>query len=163
MGYASYSLELKKSMVKRFLNDPEHKIGCFSRENGVPESVLRDWIRQSELGILGIMKRTKYLKNWTLSDKFSAILKYEKMSEEEQGKWLRLHGLKLEKIDVWKEELASSLNTLDDKGKNAVENKKIKELEKELSLKDKALAEVSALLFAKKKLEAIFGENSEDK
>ncbi len=163
MGHMNYSIELKRALVKRFLSEPENQIGHFSRENGVPESCLRDWIRQSELGILGVMKRTKYVQNWTFSDKFLAILEYEKLSEEEQGKWLRLRGLKSEKIETWKQELSSMLNQLENQGKNAFENKKIKNLEKELSLKDKALAEVSALLFAKKKLEAIFGENSEDK
>ncbi|MBC2579673.1 hypothetical protein [Clostridium sp. DJ247] len=42
------------------------------------------------------------------------------------------------------------------------EKKKTKELSKELRIKDKALAETTALLVLRKKLNAIFGEQEED-
>lgn len=150
-------------MVARYLNDPENKIGLFSRENGIPESSLRSWIREAECGILGGMDKPKHYRYWTLTEKFSAIIDYEKLPESEQGKWLRKHGILKERIDEWKKELQTSLSIQDDKKKkNSPENQKIKKLEKELERKDKALAEASALLFAKKKLDTIFGENEEE-
>lgn len=162
MEYTNYSLKLKQVMVSKFLSNSEHKIGRFSRENGIPESSLRYWLRQSEMGILGSMEKPKHFKYFTLSEKFNFILEYEKLSGEEQGKWLRQNGLKKFKLEQWKKELTNSLDSLDDKGKKRTENKKIKKLEKELEKKDKALAEASAILFAKKKLEAYFGVEDED-
>ncbi len=162
MEYTNYSLKLKQVMVAKFLNDPENKIGRFSRENGIPESSLRYWLRQSEMGILGSMEKPKHFTNFTLSEKFNCVLEYEKLSEQEQGKWLRKNGLKRFKLEQWKKELSKSLESFDDKGKNKAENKQIKKLEKELEKKDKALAEASAILFAKKKLETYFTGREED-
>lgn len=163
MGINIYPIELKKSMVSRFLSDPKQGIVEFSRENGISRSSLRDWIRKSEMGILDDMGKTNHFKYQTLSDKFSAILEYEKQSEEDKGKWLRLNGLKAERLEVWKKELSSSLNTLDDKSLKKAENQQIKKLERELARKDKALAEASTLLLLKKKLESIYGLEDEEK
>lgn len=162
MEYTNYSLKLKQVMVAKFLNNSENKIGKFSRENGIPESSLRYWLRQSEMGILGSMEKPRHFKYFNLSEKFNSILEFEKLSEEEQGKWLRKNGLKKLKLEQWKKELSANLDNLDDKGKNKAINKRIKKLEKELEKKDKALAEASAILFAKKKLEVYFGAEGED-
>jgi transposase len=163
MGQNKYSIALKKTMVARFLEEPEKKIGDFSRENGVPESCLRNWIRESESGILDGMNKPKHYRYWTLEEKFSAILEFEKLSNEERGKWLRKHGMKIERIKLWQDEIYTNLKALNEKGLSSLDNKKIDELKKELDRKNKALAEASALLFTKKKLEAIFGENKEEK
>ena len=48
------------------------------------------------------------------------------------------------------------------KTKNKVEAKQIKKLEKELRLKDKALAETAALLVLKKKVQEIWGDEDEN-
>jgi len=150
-------------MVDRFLENPDYKIGAFSRNNGIPESCLRDWIRESECGILDGMNKPKHYRYWTLSEKYSAILDYEKLPEKEKGKWLRKHGIKKERLKLWQDEIFSNLQSLNDKEKKMSENKKITELKKELDRKDKALAEASALLFTKKKVDMIFGENKEDR
>ncbi len=145
-----YPIKIKQAMVSRFLSDPEYQIGKFSSENGIPESCLRNWIREAECGILGDMKKPKHFKYWNLSEKFSAILEYEQLSKDQHGKWLRMHGMKAERIKQWKDELSTNLEAQDQKGKEPEENKKIKLLEKELKRKNDALAEASALLFAKK-------------
>ena len=80
---------------------------------------------------------------WTLSEKYSAILDYEKLPEKEKGKWLRKHGIKKERLKLWQDEIFSNLQSLNDKEKKMSENKKITELKKELDRKDKALAEAS--------------------
>lgn len=162
MAYTNYSVRLKEVMVAKFLGGSDTRIGKFSRENGIPESSLRYWLRQSEMGILGSMDKPKHFSNFTLSEKFALVLEYERLSEEERGNWLRKKGLKSFKLEQWKKELSTSLDVLDDKSKKRLENTKIKQLEKELQKKDKALAEASAILFAKKKLEAYFGVEEED-
>lgn len=163
MGQDKYSIILKKTMVGRFLKEPEKKIGEFSRENGIPESCLRNWIRESESGILEDMNKPKHFRYWKLEEKFSAILEFEKLSEEEKGKWLRKHGMKLERVKLWQDEIYTNLKSLNEKKISSSENKRIEELKKELDRKNKALAEASALLFTKKKIDSIFGENKEEK
>lgn len=161
MKYGKYPTEFKKRTVARYLEDPTNQIGHFSRDNGIPESSLREWIRQSENGTLGVMTKKKYAKTWTLAEKFEAIQEYEKLDEQEKGKWLRRNGVSNHRIERWKEEILEGLTQLSVKP-TSQEKKKIKALEKEIDRKDKALAEASALLFAKKKLDAIYGEGAEE-
>jgi transposase len=161
MKYGRYPIELKKSMVSRFLLDPEAQIGEFSRENGIPESCLRDWIRQSENGTLETMSSKKYVKTWSLSDKFEALQKFDNLDEIERGKWLRKNGVTAARLDQFRHEIKESLNSLS-KEPSKKDLNKIKALEKELARKESALAEASALLFAKKKLDAFFGDQVEE-
>jgi len=162
MARGKYPIAIKQAMVTRFLKDPESKINEFSKENGVPETCLRDWIREAQAGILGDMNKPKHHKYWKLEEKFKAIIEYEKLTEQEKGKWLRRHALKHEYLKVWEKELKEELSILNKKPTNG-ERKEIQALKKELRRKDKALAEASALLLLKKKADIIFGENGEDK
>jgi hypothetical protein len=72
---------------------------------------------------------------------------------------LRRHGLHSAEIEQWKQELTEQL-TGPSRSERSEENK-IKfaniRLEKEINRKDKALAEVSALLILQKKVSALLG------
>jgi hypothetical protein len=48
------------------------------------------------------------------------------------------------------------------RSKKKTETKRVRELEKELRRKDKALAETAALLVLKKKVQAIWGDEDDD-
>lgn len=140
-----YPLEFKKQAVAKFLSNPENQIGAFCEDLGIPPSNLRDWMKQMERGTLGCMKAQT--KSWTIAQKHNALEEYRNLSEEEQGKWLRSNGMTTERIESWKKEIQDTLLGTEKKTSESV---KIKQLEKELTRKDKALAEASAILFAKK-------------
>ena len=78
------------------------------------------------------------------------------MPEKETGYWLRKNGLKSEHLKIWEKEILKM--TTSTQYKNEIKNLKKQnfELEKELKTKDKALAEVTALLVLKKKANALF-------
>ena len=95
--------------------------------------------------------------DWTAEEKLNAILEYEKLNEEERGKYLRERGLHSIHIERWKEAIIEGLKSSKLNKKDSRE-KRIKELEKELRRKDKALAETAALLVLKKKAQDIWGE-----
>jgi len=98
--------------------------------------------------------------DWTAEEKLNAILEYEKLNDEERGKYLRERGLHSIHIERWKEEIIKELKS-SKLNKKDLRDKKIKELEKELRRKDKALAETAALLVLKKKAQDIWGEPGE--
>lgn len=159
MARGNYAFALKQAMVKRYLLDPENRIGVFSKENGIPESCLRNWIREAEAGILHVMSKKKDKRYWDLNKKLQMLLEYGRISDEvEKGKWLRKSGLKSEHIEAWKNEIENALKKKPSKEENA----KIKQLEKDINKKDKALAEVTALLVMKKKAQAIWGTEDEE-
>ena len=80
-------------------------------------------------------------------------MKYQTLTDEDQGEWLRKNGIHSDHIEKWKEEIFDAMNQ---NNKDKQEIKKLKEenkqLQRELNKKDKALAEVTALLALKKKL-----------
>lgn len=70
---------------------------------------------------------------------------------------MRERGLHSIHIERWKEAIIEGLKS-SKLNKKDLRDKKIKELEKELRRKDKALAETAALLVLKKKAQDIWGD-----
>ena len=90
-----------------------------------------------------------------------------KLSETELSKYCRENGLYVEQVKNWRASCIAS-NNGNKKNNEELEielieeKKKTKELSKDLRMKEKALAETTALLVLRKKLNAIFGEDKED-
>ena len=87
------------------------------------------------------------------------------LSEEDLGAFLRSNGLHEAQLEEWRQKIEdAALGALGKpkKGRKSPETKRVRELERELHRKDKALAEVTALLALKKKLEILFGEGEDD-
>lgn len=160
-----YSEGLKKAMVEKLLLPDSIGITALSRESGIPRRTLFDWRKKycSDKGCdINIKSRSGRPQDWPLSQKFEAVLESASLKDVELGKWLRMEGLHSEHLEIWKEEIKDMTkdNKKNEEFKNA--KKRIKELEKDLRLKEKALAEASALLLLKKKADAILGKDEED-
>jgi hypothetical protein len=101
-------------------------------------------------------------RDWRTEERLQAIIEYEKLDEEKRGEYLRRVGLHDATIALWKEEMVSAYESIKNGKKRSDPNKKrIKELEKELRRKDKALAETAALLALKKKAQEIWGDGED--
>jgi hypothetical protein len=89
------------------------------------------------------------------------VLEAKRLSGSELGEFLRRRGLHEEQLRQWQETAdAAALESLRGRkatGKSA-EAKRVKELERELRRKEKALAEAAALLVLRKKAEALWGD-----
>lgn len=159
---AKYPLIFKQATVKRFLANPEMGIKKFSEENGLPSSCVGEWIVLAENGKLNENSEGRKRNAKTLLQKYDAILEYKILPPEEQRIWLRTNGISLTLIKRWEEEVRVGLGQFKRDG-NKVDNERIKQLEKDLQKKDKALAEVTATLVAKKKLEILLNTLEEEK
>ena len=109
------------------------------------------------------MKNKRRPQNWSAEEKFQAVFTYEGLSEEERGKYLREHGLYSVDIERWREEMTAVLKKKRKSGKGDPKDRRIKQLESELRRKEKALAEAAALLVLKKKADAIWGDDEDEK
>ena len=103
---------------------------------------------------------------WTSKDKFAAVMESAAMSEAEIAEYCRQRGLYPEQLTAWRAacEQANDWNRASEKQLRVVtrtDRKKMRQLEKELARKEKALAEAAALLVLRKKLNAMF-EDPED-
>ena len=106
-------------------------------------------------------------KGWSPADKFAAVLKTAALNESERSVYCRQRSLYPNQIKQWRMacEQANDWDRaqnkrLQDNTRNA--DKKIKELQKDLIRKEKALAETAALLVLRKKAQAIWGESEDE-
>ncbi|MCO4784274.1 MAG: hypothetical protein KC646_18270 [Candidatus Cloacimonetes bacterium] len=153
-----YSMETKRNIVRKFLSQKEYGILAFSKQENIPESTVRGWIKLPQLNNPSSALKT--------TERFQLLLEYLELDEADKGLFLRKHGIYSHQIEEWKSEFTDNLKSTnrmtEDKTQRAKDKARIKELEKELRRKDKALAEVSALLILKKKADLLFQETDEE-
>ena len=149
-----YSEGFKRSIVRRLILPDAPSVSEISKETGVSIQTLYNWISSLKESIeMSDYQRTP--EEWTLPEKHQAIMEYTALSPEEQGEWLRRQGLYSGHITLWKKEIQEALTGIHQpvtQQEQQEAKKQIKAFEKELNRKDKALAEMSALLVLKKKL-----------
>ena len=85
------------------------------------------------------------------------------MNQAARSVWCREHGVYPTELETWKQDAIGGLGEPRETESAAAkqERRRIKELERELHRKDKALAETAALLVLSKKLQAIFHEGED--
>ena len=103
----------------------------------------------------------KQSKDLTPKEKIELVIAYFALDEAERGGWLRQHGLHSHQIEQWQKQMAQGLETKKDPAR-ASDKQKIKELERQLARKEKALAEAAALLVLKKKADALWGSEEDE-
>src|SRR5947209_7410829 len=107
--------------------------------------------------------RARGSKRWTATARLEAVIATAAMDEASRNAWCREQGLYPAELDGWKQDAIAGLG--EPRAASVVEarqdRRRLKELERELHRKDKALAETAALLVLTKKLSAVF-RNGED-
>ena len=83
------------------------------------------------------------------------------LSADEVGAFLRQQGLHQEHLVEWRAALELALAEGGER-RPSKEAKRIKELERDLARKDKALAETAALLVLKKKMDLLWAAEGDD-
>jgi hypothetical protein len=116
-------------------------------------------------GSIKLKSKEKRPKDWTAEERISAIMETGCMTEEDRTAWCRKKGIFIHNLDQWKKDAISAIIPKPNK-EESEEHKNLKKeivaLKKDLSRKDKALAETAALLILKKKAQEIWGEPEED-
>lgn len=138
---------------------------------GIPQSTLSRWLLGSgtstvaELatpcaqGFENIMT-SRRPRDWPAEEKLKTVIEAESLCAEELGAFLRRKGLHEAQLQEWRTIILAGLRGQPARpsANASAEGRRIRELEKELDRKDKALAETAALLVLKKKARAIWGD-----
>jgi len=151
-----YRENFKKAMVQKLFMPGGPSVLTLSREIGVSEQSLYNWKAKYQNTGSGQAQRSP--RQWTHEDKYEALLEAARLTGEELGKWLREKGLRSEHIEIWRQEMKKNLNQQKKDEEIRELKKKNKDLERELRRKDKALAEMSALVVLKKKVDVLWGD-----
>ena len=138
-----------------------------SEELGVGTTTVHKWRQKlREEGLLHPEDIEERNNDFTAEQIFSFVIETATMSEHELSAYCREKGLYVEQVKTWR---AISIQAHQPQKeikykqdiKRRADRKRIKELEKELARKDKALAETAALLVLREKFNALW-ENSEE-
>ena len=162
-----YPRERKEAVLKKMLPPHNRPITQLAREEGISEATLYLWrtAARKEGRLLPDGDTTPT--GWSASDKFAAVLETAGLNEIELSTWCRERGLYPEHISQWREacEHANDWDRTQNQRMKAArkeDDKRIRQLERELRQKEKALAETAALLVLRKKADAIWGEPEDE-
>lgn len=131
-----------------------------ARVLGVSSWSLYQWTKR--YGNDEVMIKNRRPADRSVQEKLKVVIEYEGLEGNQQGEYLRREGLHSDHIAAWKKSMEAGLEfggggNQATRTERAQDKRKIKELEKELHRKDRALAETTALLVLKKKADLIWG------
>jgi len=160
MGYPK---ERKESVLKKMLPPQNKSISALAREEGISEATLYGWRKAARVTGRLMPEGDRTPTGWTSADRFAAVVESVVMNEAELSTYCRQRGLYPEQIKQWRQacEQANDWDRSQNKRLQDVrktDQQRIKHLERELSRKERALAETAALLVLRKKAQAIWGE-----
>lgn len=160
------SEEFKKAAVQKLHNRGSRRVMDIADEVGVNAVTLHNWSKRYAINTL-MKKSERRPQDWSAIEKFNAVMEFDRLSEKEQGEFLRQQGLHSDHIESWKRSMQASLetggvNTAESRAEQAQDKQKIKDLERDLCRKEKALAETAALLVLKKKADSIWGTGEDE-
>jgi transposase-like protein len=124
---------------------------------------LRNWRQVARDKGLIVPGNAKTSDQWSSTDKFNAVMETAPLSEVEISQYCRIKGIYPEQIQQWREAClnANALADLKPSAEKTAEQRRIKELERQLIRADAGCAEAVALLELRKKANAIWGKDKE--
>jgi transposase len=156
---ARYGKEFKDRAVARLLPPESAAITAVSQEIGVSVATLERWRADA----LSMPARERA---WTAAARLQAVIATAAMDEAQRSVWCREQGVYPTELQQWKENATAALSEIPEERASPQETrdarKRVKELERDLRRKEKALVETTALLVLSKQLQAIFQRGEEE-
>lgn len=152
---ARYGQAFKNKAVARLLPPESAALELVAREVGIGAGTLERWREEAQ-------SRPARGRAWTAGARLEAVITTAAMNEAAKSAWCREHGVFPTELEKWRASCATALADPEDARASPqatrASAKRIKELERELLRKDRALAETAALLVLSKKVGAIFSK-----
>lgn len=166
-----YSTGLKSTMVRKMAGPEGVSATSLAREVGIPQPTLSRWLRTAGT-VAGLSTAPsaqgreqpmtpRRPRDWSPEEKLKAVFEAQALSEGELGAFLRRQGLHEAQLQEWRTLILAGLQGRQQRAgamPSTADARRIRELEKELDRKDKALAETAALLVLQKKVHAFWGD-----
>ena len=156
---ARYGQAFKDRAVARLLPPESAAIDVVAREIGIAAGTLERWREQAR-------SRPARGRAWTAAGRLEAVVTTAAMNEAELSAWCRSHGVYPQDLAKWRASATTALAAPEELRASPqatrADRKRIKELERELLRKDRALAETAALLVLSKKVQAIFSRGEDE-
>jgi transposase len=150
-----YSHAFKQKMIERLTGKDAVSALHLSRETGVRQQNLSRWLQEARSLPLVRSGDTKARK-WTVEEKARILAAASALSGESLRAYLDREGVRLADYECWRIALQ------EDGRESTTVTKRIRELERELARKEKALAEAAALLVLKKTIATLKAGEDDD-
>ena len=159
MEVARYGQAFKDRAVARLLPPESAAMEAVAREVGIGVRTLEQWREDAQ-------SRPARGRAWTAGARLEAVIATAAMSEASKSAWCREHGVYPAELDKWRASATAALAEPEEARASPQatrqDRKRIKELERDLQRKDRALAETAALLVLSKKVAAIFNKGEDE-
>ena len=148
-------------MVQRMAGPRGISANALAGETGVSQATLSRWLKAART--VDVMSADKSGK-WTTADKLRVIVEASQLDAKELGAFLRKEGLHEATLREWQDAATAGLSTpkKPSRAKKSPEAKQIQELERDLRRKEKAMAEMAAIITLQKKVREIWGDADGD-
>jgi transposase-like protein len=159
---ARYGQKFKANAVARLLPPQSCPVETLSARIGISVGTLERW-RAEALANASGNSGGGAATRWTAVARLETVIATAAMDAATRAGWCREQGLYPLDLETWKQDAISGLGEPHDAETAEMkrDRRRIKELERDLNRKDKALAETAALLVLSKKLSAIFHEGAD--
>ena len=156
---ARYGQGFKDRAVARLLPPQSASVDEVAREVGVGAQTLQRWLGDA-------LSRPARERAWTAPARLEAVIATASMDEAARGAWCREHGVYPQQLAQWRDSATQALAGPEEARaspqQTRQDRRRIKELEREVHRKDRALAETAALLVLSKKVAAIFNKGEDE-
>ena len=182
----AYSSDFRDKMVEKLAAPGGPSVAELAEQVGVGKATLSRWLRDATtVGPVNKQKKgvprqssaaraaevasspptaraPRRPQDWSPEERLRVLRESEGLEEGELGAYLRSEGLHASVLEQWRQRASEgALSALGGPRQRSAEQRKIRELERELRRKEKALAEAAALLVLAKKARALWGEEDE--
>jgi len=160
----SYPRIIKEAALEKLFHT-DLSLRHIADELGIPRATLHGWKRKYQMIKNDSETINTPAESWTPEEKFAVVLESATLSEVELNAYCREKGLYPGQIKSWREACIRGNQPQDKNLRREASyqqhKRKISNLERELKRKEKALAELAALLVLRKKYDALW-EGAED-
>lgn len=166
----NYTDSFKSKMVQRLTAPNAISASRLSKEVGVSQTSLSHWLKRART----VDPMTKEPSERTVptgntrsaAEKVRIVMAAAALGPDELGAFLRREGVHEAELEQWRvavvDAATSGLEGKAERSTRGADTKKIRELERQIRRKDKALAETAALLVLQKKVHEIWGDGEDD-
>jgi transposase len=159
-----YAREVREAVVRKALAG-EMTQEEIAKAHGVSRSSVQQWMRKARKAGKTMVSEQKRPRDWSTEERFAALVETHGLDEEELGAWCRRHGVHTHDLAQWRRDMLAGVRGGEGSGSDRGESKRLRQenasLRKELTRKEKALAETTALFVLQKKVRRLWGEDED--
>jgi len=169
-----YTDAIKASVLSKVLAPNSPGVIELAKEFNIPKATIHTWVFNMKKKNIKKESPQQRPKDQSATSKFQAVIDTMGKTEQEQSAYCRTQGIYSNHIEAWKQQMleslgaasttgsASSSDTKESKAATQQMQDEMKQLKRDLNRKDKALAELTALLILKKKADYLWGDSEDD-